>query len=166
MPDRILAIDVGTQSVRALVFDPRGEVVASAKVPIEPYVSPHPGWAEQDPELYWRAVGEACAALWAGGFDRSSLAGVALTTQRSTVVVLDRDGRPLRPAIVWLDQRRAEGLPPVGGKWGLAFRALGVTETVAAFQADCEANWIRLNEPDVWSPSHTTSCSPASSSTG
>ena len=150
MGDRILAIDVGTQSVRALVFDPRGEVVAAARVPIEPYVSPHPGWAEQDPELYWRALGEACAALWAEGFDRGSLAGAALTTQRSTVVVLDADGRPLRPAIVWLDQRRVEGLPPVGGRWGLAFRALGVTETVAAFQADCEAAWIRREEPEVW----------------
>jgi len=150
MADRILAIDVGTQSVRALVFDPRGEMVASARVPIEPYVSPHPGWAEQEPELYWRAIGEACAALWAGGFDRGSLAGVALTTQRQTIVVLDDAGRPLRPAIVWLDQRRTEGLPPIGGKWGLAFRALGVSETVAAFQADSEATWILRHEPDVW----------------
>jgi sugar (pentulose or hexulose) kinase len=151
MGDRILAIDVGTQSIRALAFDPRGEVVAAARIPIEPYVSPHPGWAEQDPELYWRAIGEACAALWAGGFDRGSLAGVALTTQRATVVVLDADGRPLRPAIVWLDQRRVEGLPPIGGKWGLAFRALGVMETVASFRADCEANWIAREEPEVWS---------------
>jgi sugar (pentulose or hexulose) kinase len=150
MGDRVLAIDVGTQSVRAIVFDPRGAIVAVAKIPIEPYVSPRPGWAEQDPELYWRAIGEACAALRAGGFDATSLAGVALTTQRSTVVVLDRKGRPLRPAIVWLDQRRVEGLPPLGGKWGLAFRALGVTDTVAAFQADCEAAWIRAHEPDVW----------------
>jgi sugar (pentulose or hexulose) kinase len=150
MADRILAIDVGTQSVRAVAFDPRGEVIAAAKIPIEPYVSPHPGWAEQDPEVYWRAIGEACAALWARGFDRASIAGVALTTQRSTVVVLDRDGHPLRPAIVWLDQRRVEGLPPLGGKWGLAFRALGVTETVAAFQADCEAAWIQANEPETW----------------
>ncbi len=150
MADRILSIDVGTQSVRALVFDPRGELVASARVPIEPYVSQHPGWAEQDPELYWTSVGEACRRLWADGVDRSALAGVALTTQRSTVVVLDRDARPLRPAIVWLDQRRTEGLPAVGGRWGAAFRALGVRETVAAFQADCEANWIRVHEPETW----------------
>jgi len=150
MPDRILAIDVGTQSVRALVFDPRGEPVAVARVPIEPYVSPHPGWAEQDPALYWHAIGEACAALWAGGFDRGSLAGVSLTTQRQTIVVLDADGRPLRPAIVWLDQRRTDGLPPIGGRWGIAFRALGVSETVAAFQADSEAAWIQRHEPDVW----------------
>ena len=49
--DHVIAVDVGTQSVRALVFDPAGTLVAMAKVPIEPYVSPQPGWAEQDPEL-------------------------------------------------------------------------------------------------------------------
>jgi sugar (pentulose or hexulose) kinase len=149
--DRILSIDVGTQSVRALVFDSRGVLVALARIPIEPYVSPQPGWAEQDPELYWRSIGEACSALWAGGVARAEeIAGVALTTQRGTVVVTDEDGRPLRPAIVWLDQRRADGVPAIGGINGIAFRALGVARTVAAFQADCEANWIRANEPAVW----------------
>jgi len=149
--DRVLALDVGTQSVRALVFDPRGTLVAHARIPIEPYVSPQPGWAEQDPEVYWRAIGDACAGLWAGGIARpDEIAGVALTTQRGTVVVTDGAGRPLRPAVVWLDQRRAEGVPPIGGINGLAFRAVGVRGTVAAFQADCEANWIRANEPAVW----------------
>jgi sugar (pentulose or hexulose) kinase len=149
--DQILAIDVGTQSVRALVFDPRGTLVAHAKIPIEPYVSPQPGWAEQDAELYWRAIGNACAALWAGGVvRRDAIAGVALTTQRATIVVTDADGTPLRPAIVWLDQRRAEGVAPIGGITGLAFRALGVRGTVAAFQADCEASWLKANEPATW----------------
>jgi sugar (pentulose or hexulose) kinase len=149
--DRVLSIDVGTQSVRALVFDPLGILVAHRRVPIQPYVSPQPGWAEQDPDLYWRALGEACAALWAGdGARPDEIAGVALTTQRGTVVATDAEGRPLRPAIVWLDQRRAEGVPPIGGINGLAFRALGVRRTVAAFQADGEANWIRANEPGVW----------------
>ena len=149
--EQILSLDVGTQSVRALVFDPRGGLIASSRIPIEPYVSPRPGWAENDPELYWRAIGEACTALWAGGVARAdAVAGVTLTTQRATIVVTDDAGRPLRPAIVWLDQRRATDVPPIGGLTGAAFRALGVRRTVAAFQADCEANWLRRNEPDVW----------------
>jgi sugar (pentulose or hexulose) kinase len=149
--DRLLALDVGTQSVRALLFDPRGELLARARVPIEPYVSPHPGWAEQDAELYWRSIGEACRLLWAqAGAEPASVAGVALTTQRGTVVCTDGAGRPLRPAIVWLDQRRATGLRPIGGLTGLAFRALGVRETVAAFQADAEVNWLRRHEPETW----------------
>jgi sugar (pentulose or hexulose) kinase len=150
--DQILALDVGTQSVRAIVFDPRGDVVAKARVPIEAYVSPQPGWAEQDAELYWRSIGETCTALWAGGAARrEAIAGLTITTQRGTVVVTDDAGEPLRPAIVWLDQRRAEDVPEIGGATGLAFRALRVRRTIAAFQADCEANWLRANEPATWS---------------
>jgi len=150
-PERILAVDVGTQSVRALVFDPMGTVVASARIPIEPYISPQPGWAEQDPELYWRTLGEACRrVLGDPAVDRRAVVGLTITTQRSTVVVTDASGRPLRPAIVWLDQRRTEGLPFVGGAIGLAFRALGLRETVSGFMADCEANWLRANEPGTW----------------
>ena len=149
--DQLLALDVGTQSVRALLFDPRGTLVAMGRVPIEPYVSPEPAWAEQDPEVWWTALGEACRRLWADPAARpDAVAGVALTTQRVTIVVSDENGVPLRPAIVWLDQRRTEDLPPVGGAWGLAFRAARVEETVARFQADCEANWIERYEPSVW----------------
>jgi sugar (pentulose or hexulose) kinase len=150
--DHLLALDVGTQSVRAILFAPDGTLVAMGRVPIEPYVSPQPGWAEQDPEVWWTALGDACRLLWADpGARPDSVAGIGLTTQRTTIVAADEEGRPLRPAIVWLDARRTEGLPPIGGAWGLAFRATGVRETVARFQADCEANWIATHEPSVWS---------------
>ena len=149
--DQLLAIDVGTQSVRALLFDPRGVPIATGRVPVEPYVSPQPGWAEQDPEVWWTAIGAACRRLWRDpAAQPDAVAGVALTTQRVMIVASDENGAPLRPAIVWLDQRRTEALPPVGGTWGLAFRAAGVRETVARFQADCEANWIERFEPSVW----------------
>ena len=81
---------------------------------------------------------------------RDALAGVALTTQRGTVVVTDEAGEPLRRAMVWLDRCRAEGLPRIGGKWGIAFRAAGVTETVATFMAEAEANVIAREEPETW----------------
>ncbi len=149
--DTILAIDVGTQSVRAIAFDPRGTVLAAARVPIVPYVSPRPGCAEQDPELYWRSVGEACRALLANpAVPAASLAAATLTTQRATVVVTDAAGDPLRPAMVWLDQCRATNPPRVGGAMGLVFRLTGLTETVAGFAADCEANWLRETEPETW----------------
>jgi sugar (pentulose or hexulose) kinase len=63
--DHILAIDNGTQSIRALVFDPRGNLIARHKVDLDPYYSVAPGWAEQDPEYYWRSLIEACRGLWA-----------------------------------------------------------------------------------------------------
>jgi sugar (pentulose or hexulose) kinase len=159
--DVLLAIDSGTQSVRALAFDLRGTLVARARVPLEPYVSPQPGWAENDPDYYWRSVCEACQQLWrenagsaASGCLRERIAGVALTTQRGTVVNVDEAGRPLRPAILWLDQRRTPGLASVGGWWGLAFWLAGMRQTVAYLQAEAEANWIRTHEPEIWARTH------------
>ena len=149
--DRVLAIDVGTQSVRAMVVDPAGNILAITKLPIEPYVPGPPGCCEQDADLYWRAIGEACRQLWnQPQARRDSLAGVALTTQRGTIVLTDEHGDPLRRAMVWLDRCRAEGLPRIGGRWGLAFRAAGVSETVATFMAEAEANVIRRGEPETW----------------
>ena len=149
-PENLLAIDNGTQSVRALLFDPRGNLLAKTRVPIEPYYSTAPGLAEQNPQVFWDALCQACQQLWQIPLvERSSIAAVAITTQRSTVVNVDRAGQPLRPAIVWLDQRRTEGLAPVGGLWGLAFSVAGASETVAYLQAEAEWNWIRTHQPDV-----------------
>lgn len=149
--ENILAIDNGTQSVRALIFDPAGNLLAKNRVPIEPYFSTAPGLAEQDPLVFWNGVCQACQGLWQmAGVSKESIGGVALTTQRSTIINVDKDGKPLRPAIVWLDQRRTEGLRPVGGLWGLGFWLTGMTETVAYLQAEAEANWIRSYQPDIW----------------
>jgi len=153
--DHVLAIDCGTQSVRALIFDLRGNLVCKARVPIEPYFSERPGWAEQHPTYFWENLCAACQQLWqAAPVTREAIAGVALTTQRATVVNVDEQGQPLRPAIIWLDQRRTEGLEPVGGLWGLAFRLSGMTETAAYLQAEAEANWIRTSQPEIWARTH------------
>jgi sugar (pentulose or hexulose) kinase len=151
MPENLLAIDNGTQSVRTLLFDPQGHLLAKERVPIEPYYSTAPGLAEQDPKVFWDAVCKACQGLFKQkGVDKSSIAAVALTTQRSTVINLDEKGQPLRPAIVWLDQRRTEGLKPVGGIWGAAFKLAGASETVAYLQAEAEANWLSMHQPEIW----------------
>jgi len=147
----ILAIDNGTQSLKAALFDPQGRLVAMEKEVFRPYVAPQPGWAEQDPDVFWQALCRACWRLWAGQRPAAGrVRGLALTTQRGTVINLDDQGQPLRPAMLWLDQRRTFDEPPLGGLWGLAFRLAGVRETIAYFQAEAEANWIRRHQPEVW----------------
>jgi sugar (pentulose or hexulose) kinase len=153
--ENLLAIDNGTQSVRTLLFDLRGNLLAKTRVPIEPYTSSAPGLAEQDPQVFWNAVCSACQELWQlPGVEKSSIAAVALTTQRSTIINLGKDGKPLRPAIHWLDQRRTEGLPPIGGLWGAAFALTGATETVTYLQGEAEWNWIRTYQPEVARATH------------
>ncbi len=148
--DCLLAIDNGTQSVRALVFDPQGNLLARSRIVIEPYFSTAPGLAEQHPEVFWKAICTACQKLWqeAPAF-KERIAGVALTTQRATMINVDHLGRPLRPAIIWLDQRRTPGLKPVSGLWGLAFFLTGMRQTAAYLQAEAEANWIRTYQPEI-----------------
>ena len=153
--DHLLAIDHGTQSVRALVFDLRGNLIAKSRVPIEPYTSDAPGRAEQQPRVFWEALCQACRSLWElPGVSKAAIAGVALTTQRSTVLNVDKAGVPLRPAIHWLDQRRTDGLRPVGGAWGALFRLAGMSGTVAYLQAEAEANWLQTNQPEIWRQTH------------
>ncbi len=147
----ILAIDNGTQSVRALLFDLQGNLLAKSRVAIDNYQSPQPGWMELDPREFWKSVCEACNQLWQmPGVDKKSIAGVSVTTQRSTVINLDENNQPLRPAIIWMDQRRTYGLPHVSGLWGLLFAASGMTETAAYLQAEAECNWIRTQQPEIW----------------
>lgn len=153
--DLILAIDYGTQSVRALVFNAQGDLLYKARLLVEPYFSSAPGLAEQHPQVFWENLCQVCQQLWKmPGVERQRLAGVALTTQRSTLINLDAQGEPLRPAIVWLDQRRTEGLKPVGGPWGLAFALSGMRRTVAYLQAEAEANWISTHQPEIWAKTH------------
>lgn len=147
----ILAIDNGTQSVRAILFDLKGDIVAKSQVHLQAYFSDHPGWAEHDPEGYWQAVCKACQGLWERpGVDKSRIAGVAVTTQRGTVINLDKDGKPLRPAITWLDQRRTDTVPPLGMLWRAAFRLARVGDAIDYFRGEAEINWIKAHQPEIW----------------
>jgi sugar (pentulose or hexulose) kinase len=98
---------------------------------------------------------QACHQLWQlPGVDKSALAGMAVTTQRGTMINVDQQGNALRPAMLWLDQRRVDGLKPVRGLWGAAFKLVGMAETVAYIQSEAEANWIRTHQPDIWAKTH------------
>ena len=105
----ILAIDQGTTSTRAIVFDAAGRPVASAQKEL-PQIFPRPGWVEHDPEEIWSATVEVCrGALAKASLDASALAGIGITNQRETAVVWDRaTGKPVHNAIVWQDRRTAE----------------------------------------------------------
>lgn len=151
----ILAIDQGTQSVRALLFDLKGNPLARSQIIIEPYYSVQPGWAEQEPEYFWEKLCLACQQLWqTTTIPKEAIQGVTLTTQRATIVNVDREGRSLRPAIIWLDQRLAKDVPPVGGAWGLAFKLLRMEQDIAHVQAEAESNWIKANQPEIWAKTH------------
>lgn len=147
----ILSIDCGTQSLRCLLFNARGELLEKTKVEYAPYFSVKPGWAEQDPEVFWKSACQACRALKDRRGDLvRSVSGVGVTTQRDSMVNVDENGKPLRPVITWLDQRKAKKVYFPRGIRKLIYKTVGMEEAIDKAQTDGKCNWIRQYQPDVW----------------
>ena len=108
-PQHILAIDQGTTSTRAIVFDVETHPVSTAQREFAQHY-PQPGWVEHDPEDIWRdTLATAREALADSGVGAEGIAGIGITNQRETVVVWDRaTGAAIHKAIVWQDRRTAE----------------------------------------------------------
>jgi len=105
----ILAIDQGTTSSRAIVFDRTMTILAVAQEEFPQYF-PDSGWVEHDPQDLWTTTVSTCqAAIKKAGLKPSDIAAIGITNQRETTVVWDRKtGRPVHNAIVWQDRRTAE----------------------------------------------------------
>ena len=104
----VLGLDVGTQSLRAAIIGLDGRTVALG---VEPIATTYPGpaWAEQDPNQWWEAAKKAVGkALIQGSIDPHSIAAIGMDCTACTVVASSESGRPLRPALLWMDQRAAQ----------------------------------------------------------
>jgi len=108
MEKYILALDQGTTSCRAVVFNGKGEIISAAQKEFKQHF-PKPGWVEHDANEIWSTqAGMAAEAVTKSGLDGSNIAGIGITNQRETVVVWDRNtGQPVYNAIVWQDKRTA-----------------------------------------------------------
>ncbi|QGY47259.1 carbohydrate kinase [Maribellus comscasis] len=151
MEKTILSIDCGTQSLRAIIFSMKGEVLAIQKIPFEPYTSPRTGWAEQDPEIYWQTLKVACNKLKEENADCfSGIVGVGVTALRDSMVNVNKNGEALRPLMVWLDQRKAKPVFKPGLGLKLLIKFIGLEDTLTKAQREGKCNWIRQNQPEIW----------------
>ncbi len=135
-----------------MLFNTEGHLVDFHKYEYpQVYYSPKPGWAEQDVGNYVKALETSCKIV----AERSpeawkSIKAVAVTTQRDTCVCLDKNGNPLRPAILWLDQRMADYDIKLPWYYQLGFKLVGMDKAARISAKKCKANWLRQNEPDIW----------------
>lgn len=147
----LLGIDIGTSATKVIITDEAGRVVASA-TETYPLQTPHPNWAEQDPHDWWAAT---CAAIRgacaSGGVRPADIGCVGLTGQMHGLVLLDREGKVLRPAILWCDQRTADECrritEAVGGAARL--RELTCNPALTGFTAP-KVIWVRDHEPELY----------------
>jgi xylulokinase len=139
----LVGLDVGTTGAKAVAITPEGELIASAEESY-PLSTPQAGWSEQDPEDWWRASERALATL---GVEATR---VGLSGQMHGLVCLDGEGRVLRPAILWNDQRTGEECREIEARIGLE-RLVSLTgnRALPGFTAP-KLLWLRRHEPDVY----------------
>ena len=140
----LVGLDVGTTGVKALTVSAEGDVLTQVEEAY-PLSTPQPGWAEQDPEDWWRAAESALEGLGV-----ADLAGVGLTGQMHGLVVLDERERVLRPAILWNDQRTGAECAEIEERLGLG-RLVELTgnRAMPGFTAP-KLLWLRRHEPEVY----------------
>lgn len=152
MKDLILSVDCGTQSLRTFLFDPEGKIVSFSKIGYEPYSSPNYGWAEQDPGVYWNSFLKSLEILKEKIDDfPNRISGITVTTLSDTMINVDDHGTPLRPAILWLDQRKNFlNLRKRSPLTYLSQVLVRMDEPFRILQSESKVDWIRNYEPDVW----------------
>jgi xylulokinase len=149
-----LGYDIGSSSVKGAVINlESGATVASSHYPHDEMAiqSPQPGWAEQDPELWWECLCKVTQTLLSDGrIAPESIGSIGLSYQMHGLVVTDRAGAPLRPAIIWCDSRAVK----IGDQ---AFKTLGeqycltnLLNSPGNFTAS-KLRWVRENQPDIYS---------------
>jgi xylulokinase len=146
-----LGIDVGTGGTRAVLASRSGRVVASAASEHAPIHSEHIGWAEQDPDDWWRAAREAIAAVLADpARDGAPIDAIGLTGQMHGCVMLDADGKVLRPALIWCDQRTQPECDWLEAKIGRA-RLIELTCNPALPNFTLtKLLWVRTHQPEIF----------------
>jgi len=151
-----IVIDAGTQNIKAFIFDEKGNEVYGEAYSANPYFATQPDFAEQDAEEYLRITQKVTMSVVENSrVPGDELAAVAITTHRSTIVPVAEDGKPVRPAITWLDERKTEGLKlPGGALLSLTFKLSGMMPKLKEYQRRSKFNWLRKYEPESYDRTH------------
>jgi xylulokinase len=146
----LIGIDVGTTGAKTLLIDAAGQVLASATEEY-PMYTPRPLWSEQDPEDWWQATVKSIRrAVEQAGVNPRDVAGIGLTGQMHGMVMLDAQGKVLRPCIMWNDQRTAKQCAYIMDTIGRErFLQLTLNPALPGFTAP-KIIWTRENEPEVY----------------
>ncbi len=150
MPNAFV-IDIGTQSMRGIVFDQHGNLLVKKQVKYKPYLSKQNGYMEQDPEMYWEVLCEICRSVSEENpLLLKEVVAMSVDTFRDTAVLLDADRNVLRNCILWSDQRMAKLDTKLPTLQRVAFSLVGMTRTINAIRKKIKTTWVRQNQPEIW----------------
>src|ERR1035441_1457899 len=154
-----LGMDVGTGGTRAVVVDGAGKLIAGALSEHAAFKTAHPGWAEQNPQDWWRAAQEAIrGALAAAPEPRQPIAAIGLTGQMHGAVLLDENGQVLRPSLIWCDTRTQQECDWLTERIGYE-RLIELTCNPALPNFTLtKLLWVKKHEPEIFAKIHHIMC--------
>jgi xylulokinase len=148
----LIGLDIGTSTVKAILSTPDGRIISRASVEYPTYF-PKPGWAEQDPQDWWKGVVDSVRRLDAASYGQ--VAGIGVSGQGCAVTLIDRYGQVVRPAIIWMDSRsepQCQRLRDCCLEDVLAQNG----KMPAPYNADPVLMWLQDNEPGSIEASETS----------
>ncbi len=146
-----VGIDVGTSGTKALLTDAKAKVLATATAE-HPIYAPKPGWSEQKPDQWWASSKKAIrAAIKKAKINPRQVAGIGLSGQMHGLVLTDDAGRPLRPALIWNDQRTAAEAEEIHRAVGGPRKLISLVGNVAMTSFTLtKLLWVRKHEPKIY----------------
>lgn len=150
--DLVFVIDYGTQSVRVSIIDRHGEFLAFEQERYEkPYFSIKPGYCEQDPNYYYECFRKACLRLTEKNKELLQRVGaISSTCFRDTTAFLDENYKPVRPSILWLDQRQAKLKRKIPSIYTFIYKIIKMNNAIVLNRRRTPALWLQENEMENW----------------
>lgn len=147
----VFVVDVGTQSMRGIIFDDKGNILEKEQIKYRPYLSKKSGYMEQSAEMYWQTLCSIAKAIDARSHELlSGVIAMSVDTFRDTAVLLDKNKEVVRDCILWSDMRRADTSKKLPLKQRFLFKLVGMSRPIKAIRGRVLTNWIQDNEPEVW----------------
>lgn len=147
----VLIIDVGTQSMRGIIFDEKGNLLIKEQVKYEPYISNKNGYMEQRADMYWETLCSITRVIANKRPDlMNNLLGMSVDTFRDTAVLLDEKNNVLRDCILWSDQRSADTSQKLPLLNRFLFKLVGMDRTIRAIRERIKTRWVQQNETELW----------------
>ena len=152
----VLVIDVGSQSMRGIIFDDRGNLLIKEQVKYEPYKSKRNGYVEESADSYFDVLCQITGKLRAKAPELlDSVIAMSVDTFRDTAVLLDENNKPVRDCILWSDQRKAEvNYHKLPFFTRFCIKLVRMDGAIKAIRKKIKTRWIQQNEPELWSKVH------------
>jgi len=151
----VFVLDCGTQSMRGIVYDASGVLLGVDKVKYPKYEMNDEGFIEMDADIFWDSACEVVQKFRKQKPEiMANIVALTLASQRSTSVFVDKDGKPLKKAISWMDTRKADKNYNITKMQKKAYKLMKVWNIVDSYNRGCPYHWVKMNEPEIMAKVH------------